>query len=90
MKTFTFHCDPGHGWLEVSQLDLDDLLLSYIDFSGFSYTDGKNLYLEEDCDAGVFLEAYAAKHGKESFRFQELHTNHDSRIRSMHYNPVGV
>ena len=89
MKTFTFHNDPGHGWLEVTQPDLDDLLLTYVDFSAYSYTDGQRLYLEEDCDAGIFLNAYAAKYGRDSFRITETHTNRDSFIRALRRNPVG-
>lgn len=83
MKTFIFHTDPGHGWLEVTQLDLDDLLLTYIDFSEYSFTDGATrLFLEEDCDAGIFLEAYKAKHGADSFRFDERNVNQSHKIRN--------
>ena len=63
-KTLTYHTDPGHGWLQVSQTDLDDVGLSYTDFSSCSYTDSKFLFLEEDCDMAVFMLAFRAKHGK--------------------------
>jgi len=62
-NTFTFYYDPGHAWLEVSQTDINDVGLNDTDFSRYSYTDKQNLYLEEDCDAGIFINAYEAKHG---------------------------
>ena len=60
--TFTFHSDAGHGWVEVpmavlKELEIADKITSY------SYLRDKTAYLEEDCDAGTFLKAYAAKHG---------------------------
>jgi hypothetical protein len=61
MKTqrLTFHTDPGHGWLEVTRADLVELgILGLI--SPYSYTDGPRFYLEEDCDATLYLEAAKA------------------------------
>ena len=49
-NSFTFHSDNGHGWLEVSQADLNRAGLTRLDFSGYSYVDGDTLYLEEDCN----------------------------------------
>ena len=66
-KTFTFYSDPGHSWLKVSQKDCDLLNLKPDDFSSYSYMDrqkaGVVFYLEEDCDAGVFLEKYKTAFG---------------------------
>ena len=62
-NSFTFHCDNGHGWLEVSQADLNRAGLTRLDFSGYSYANGDTLYLEEDCDAAIFLDAFSAKRG---------------------------
>ena len=57
-KVFTFHSDPGHGWLEVTLLDLSDLGLSLSDdVSPYSFFEGNKVYLEEDMDCGVFSEA---------------------------------
>ena len=63
--TFIKHNDPGHGWLEVTPSDLKDVGLSPSDISGYSYKNrrGTRLFLEEDCDAPVFLRAYKVKHG---------------------------
>lgn len=85
-KIFTFHSDPGHGWLEVSQKDLDDVSLNYTDFSGYSFVNAFAMFLEEDSDAPKFIDAYKVKHGespaiKESFK-------ENTPIRRMEYNPV--
>lgn len=50
-----FMSDPGHGWLRVDAKELfnSDLLDS---ISAYSYWFGPHVYLEEDCDAGLWLE----------------------------------
>ena len=60
--TFTYHTDPGHGWIEVP-LPIVAALGITTEISSFSYTDGRNAYLEEDCDAWLFVNAYEAAHG---------------------------
>lgn len=58
-RKLTFHTDPGHGWLEVPRADLVDLgIVSSV--SAFSYQKGTRVYLEEDCDASLYLEAARA------------------------------
>ena len=63
---FSFHTDPGHGWFEVSVKQFQSLGLCLSQISSFSYCspDGKTLYLEEDCDAGVFVGKYNDQYGK--------------------------
>lgn len=54
-----FYSDAGHGWLAVKR----DLLikLGLINkISHFSYERGKTIYLEEDCDAALFVETAKA------------------------------
>ena len=80
-KNFTFHCDSGHGWLEVSQSDLDNAGLNNSHFSAYSYADGKTLYLEEDSDASIFIKAFTAKHGAPVFA--ENYIDGQSPIRNM-------
>ena len=65
MKTFNFYNDPGHGWLQVSAADLRAVDLTPRDFTRYSYRSkgAKLFYLEEDCDASKFVEAYEAKNG---------------------------
>ena len=64
--TFTFICDPGHGWLIVSPTWLKALGLTFGDFSECSYISpaGDRIALEEDCDAPRFLKAFEAQYGK--------------------------
>ncbi len=58
MSVYTFHEDPGHGWLEVPVEELHRLEI-YKKITPYSYLsmDGKVAFLEEDCDAGTFLNA---------------------------------
>jgi len=62
--TFNFHSDPGHGWLAVKNDLIRELGLSG-KISSYSYMKGRTSYLEEDCDAPLFLEAFKAKFGIE-------------------------
>lgn len=55
--------DPGHGWIEVPLKTLAHLRIVE-DMSGFSYIKGAYAYLEEDCDAGKFIQTCKA-HGVE-------------------------
>ena len=84
--TLTYHLDPGHGWLEVSQADLNDAGLSYTDFSACSYTDGAHLFLEEDCDMATFMRAYKAKHGQDP-ELREAYAD-PCFVRALAHNPV--
>ncbi len=59
---YTFHTDPGHGWLEVPIKDCARIGLSLDNFSKHSYRDGNTLFLEEDCDMAVFIKAYECFH----------------------------
>jgi len=57
--TYIFHSDPGHGWLQVKRQELKELgILDKI--SHYSYQNGNDVYLEEDCDCSRFFEAMAA------------------------------
>jgi len=55
-KPYTFHSDAGHGWMEVSLMELIKLGIAN-QISSFSYKKGMNVYLEEDDDAAKFLNA---------------------------------
>jgi len=53
---YLYHQDPGHGWLQVRREELERLgLLSRI--TSCSYQRGEWVFLEEDLDMGLFLEA---------------------------------
>ena len=80
-KTLVFHCDPGHGWLETSLPDIIELGLKN-KISRYSYitTDGTiaetRVFLEEDCDAPLFLGA--AKAAGWEISMVDEHTDQDS------------
>lgn len=60
---FTKHDDPGHGWLEVDEIELKHLDIDSAAFSAYSYRKGHRLFLEEDCDASKFCSLWKAKFG---------------------------
>lgn len=56
MKSYIFYADAGHGWLAVKRNELIELgIINQV--SHFSYENGDTVYLEEDCDAGLFINA---------------------------------
>lgn len=55
-RTVTFISDPGHGWLEVSNADIATLGIAD-QITPYSYMTPTRSFLEEDCDAGVFMKA---------------------------------
>lgn len=62
MDKFYFYSDPGHAWLEVHIATLKALGIQH-KISGYSYRQDNLCYLEEDCDAPIFLEAYKNTYG---------------------------
>ena len=66
---FTFHTDPGHGWLEVDLHEMRRSGLEPKDFSACSYRRRNVFFLEEDCDAPKFKKAYEA--GGHKFEYYE-------------------
>ena len=85
--TLVFLADPGHGWLKVSRKIVKAAGISE-SISRFSYERGTQVYLEEDCDAPMLIEALV-KAGVD-VRVREKHTNKQSKIRSYnsYTNPV--
>jgi hypothetical protein len=86
MKTqrLTFHADPSHGWLEVALADIHELEIGHL-ISRYSYLKGERAFLEEDCDASIYLEK--AKSQGWTINIQEKHSNHDSFIRGLNSYP---
>lgn len=81
---FHFYSDPGHAWLRVTAKDLADVGLTPDAFSAYSYKSaiaGGVFYLEEDCDADVFIKAYEAKAGRKP-EFVEHYAQRPSRVRN--------
>lgn len=54
--------DPGHGWLEVPVSKINELGIADA-ISRFSYRNGQLAYLEEDCDAPLFKDAWIRTYG---------------------------
>lgn len=62
-KQYILHSDPGHGWIAVKMRELQ--ALGIVDkISAYSYVKGNTVYLEEDCDAAAFFDAYQEVFGK--------------------------
>ena len=64
MSKFIWASDAGHEWLAVKlsyvvSLGIKDKISSY------SYVKGNTVYLEGDCDAAEFFNAYRAQFGKD-------------------------
>ncbi len=83
MKTFTKKLlrDCGHGWLSVKKKELIDLGIAN-KITRWSYMKGNSVYLEEDCDMGVYL---MAQH-KRGVCIKVIHgkTHQTSPVRSYH------
>jgi hypothetical protein len=84
-KQFTFHTDPGHGWVQVEWTDLKALNLNPTDFSRYSYRKGNTFFLEEDCDASKFFAVWEAKNGRKPQFIDKHHPDH-CPIRN--YQPI--
>ena len=64
MKTYIWANDAGHEWLAVKASELDALGIAH-KISAYSYVKGSTVYLEGDCDAAEFFNAYRAKFGRD-------------------------
>lgn len=86
---YKFYSDPGHGWLAVSFKNFFAVGAKLEDVSNFSYARGKTLYLEEDCDAGVFINAFQKKMGHAPVFFEKFHERTPIRsYQSLYYKGV--
>jgi hypothetical protein len=72
MKTYIWAIDAGHEWLAVRKSELEQLGIAH-QISAYSYQKGSTAYLEGDCDAALFFDAYKAKHGVEPKTKQGKH-----------------
>lgn len=77
--------DPGHGWARFPKQRLAKLGIAD-KISTYSYQNGANAFLEEDCDLDVLIGALRQR-GYE-VRFRTHHTDRSSKIRSFEtYRP---
>lgn len=80
MKKITLQSfsDPGHGWLKCKRKLLVDLGIAE-SISRFSYERGEDVFLEEDCDAGILIKALEVRGVQVKMRHTS--TNRQSKIR---------
>ncbi len=58
-----FFSDPGHGWLRVPRSELIELgVMDKISACSYQTDDGQFVFLEEDCDLGVYVDAKGYTH----------------------------
>jgi hypothetical protein len=82
-KIYVFHSDAGHGWIAVKRRELVEL--GIIDkISSCSYQKGKTVYLEEDCDAGLFIQAMNDK--GTPFQYRESYVEYSPIRRYNHFS----
>ena len=80
MTDFNYSVDPGHGWIEVPMELVDQLGLrnKISKYSAVSKIDGiEKAFLEEDCDAGLFMNAY----GRDKMNLILINLDEESVIR---------
>jgi hypothetical protein len=71
--------DPGHAWARIPKAKLVQLGIAD-KISPYSYQNGTNAFLEEDCDLSVLIRALIER-GYE-IKFNESHANKQSKIRN--------
>ena len=59
LPRIVYYTDGAHGWYAVKRSLIDELGIAQR-ITPFSYQKGGTVYLEEDCDAGVFFNALEA------------------------------
>ena len=77
-KVFKYYQDAGHGWIAVKINDIFDLGIQH-KISQYSYIRGMTAFLEEDCDAVIFIEAWKSKYS--IFQYETKHQGDKSYIR---------
>jgi hypothetical protein len=78
--------DPGHAWARFPKAKLVSLGIAD-KISTYSYMNGSNAFLEEDCDLSTLIGALREK-GYTDIKFNESHTDRQSKIRS--YNTFRI
>lgn len=79
IKKFQSFSDPAHGWGKVSRKDLVNLGIAD-KISSCSYQFKSFVYLEEDCDLSIFVNAM--KERNITVNFKTSWTNKRSKIRN--------
>jgi len=80
--------DPGHSWLEVDFSELVSLGINK-KITAWSYMKRDKVYLEEDCDAPLFLQTKKNLTG-EVTEYEEITSDYNSPIRSYNAYLLGT
>lgn len=75
--------DPGHAWLIVDMSELEALKIKD-EISSYSYHRNDIAYLEEDCDADIYIQAVIDQRGVNSADLDSkvIQLNNDAPCRS--------
>lgn len=84
---FNYYRDDGHGWIAVKKNILEKIGIAD-EISKYSYQRGKMAYLEEDCDASLFVNAFEQYLGKTPNIVMKDHGNY-SWVRSQEMYKAG-
>jgi hypothetical protein len=71
--------DPGHAWARFPKARLVKLGIAD-KITPYSYQNGANAFLEEDCDLSTLMATLKSK--GYTVKFDETYTNKRSKIRS--------
>ena len=82
--TYVFVEDPSHAWLTVTIKELIELGIAD-KISCYSYVKGNIAYLEEDCDATLFIKAYKEKYA-EVPKWEEVSVENTPIRNYQHYD----
>ena len=77
--TLTFYTDPGHGWLKAPHSLLHEFGIEN-KVTSYSYVRNNDVFLEEDCDAGLLMDAL--RQAGVAVTIKRQNTNKSSKIRS--------
>ena len=72
-RTYIYHQDPAHGWVEVP---LSELKLYNLNISRYSYMDETNAYLEEDSDLNKLWRALNERGITMRFNYKHVEGRH--------------
>ena len=92
MKALKFYQNPGHAWIAVPSEALALVGLSKNDFTPYSHQSrtGTMLYLEEDCDATKFVEAFERKFGCKPYLLESTQIIATGYGRCLRSTPPGA
>jgi len=90
VRKYDFYIDPRHGWIKVKKEELKELGVEN-KITDYSYERGEFVYLEEDRDASIFIDALEGKSGEnfeENKHLRQHIVDKDSKIRG--YSPYSL